>query len=288
MGHQHTPVQWFPGHMAKAIRQMKVSLAKVDMIAELLDARIPFASRNPELDRFAGNKPRMVILNKADLADEKTTALWLDFFQKKGFTVMRADSRNGNVKNIFEMQAKKAAAGILERYRFKGMAGRSIRVMIAGIPNVGKSSFINRLAGGGKTKVEDRPGVTRGQQWITVSSELEVLDTPGILWPKFEDESVGELLAFTGAVKDQVVDTEDLAVRLLVLLAEKYPKELNERYKIPLDYGEPYELLERIALKRGFLIGGGNADMERTSVMILDEFRGAKIGRISLEKPPEK
>lgn len=291
-----TKVQWFPGHMAKTRRIMQSNLKLVDVVVEITDARIPYSSRNPEMDRLVGSKPRLLLLNKADSADEAVTSQWIDYYKKKGITAVATDCRSGKNINKFKSALKELMAEQVKTWETKGMHGRPIRMMIVGIPNVGKSSFINRLAGSKRAKVEDRPGVTRGKQWVTLDDNTELLDMPGVLWPKFEDKTVGERLAFTGAVKDNILDTEYLACRLLELLCEEYPEMLVGRYNISLeDLPENddmtagclkgFELLERIGRKRGFLISGGEINTERAAAAVLDEFRAGKLGRISLERP---
>lgn len=291
-----TKVQWFPGHMAKTRRIMQSNLKLVDVVVEITDARIPYSSRNPEMDRLVGSKPRLLLLNKADSADEAVTSQWIDYYKKKSITAVATDCRSGKNINKFKSALKELMAEQVKTWEAKGMHGRPIRMMIVGIPNVGKSSFINRLAGSKRAKVEDRPGVTRGKQWVTLDDNTELLDMPGVLWPKFEDKTVGERLAFTGAVKDNILDTEYLACRLLELLCEEYPEMLVGRYNISLeDLPENddmtagclkgFELLERIGRKRGFLISGGEINTERAAAAVLDEFRAGKLGRISLERP---
>ena len=291
-----TKVQWFPGHMAKTRRIMQSNLKLVDVVVEITDARIPYSSRNPEMDRLVGSKPRLLLLNKADSADEAVTSQWIDYYKKKGITAVATDCRSGKNINKFKSALKELMAEQVKTWEAKGMHGRPIRMMIVGIPNVGKSSFINRLAGSKRAKVEDRPGVTRGKQWVTLDDNTELVDMPGVLWPKFEDKTVGERLAFTGAVKDNILDTEYLACRLLELLCEEYPEMLVGRYNISLeDLPENddmtagclkgFELLERIGRKRGFLISGGEINTERAAAAVLDEFPAGKLGRISLERP---
>ena len=289
-------IQWFPGHMAKTRRIMQSNLKLVDVVVELTDARIPYSSRNPEMDRLVGSKPRLLLLNKADSADETVTSVWLDYYKRKGVTAIATDCRSGKNVNKFHAVLKELMKDKLAQWEAHGMTGRPIRLMIVGIPNVGKSSFINRLAGAKRAKVEDRPGVTRGKQWVTLEDDLELLDMPGVLWPKFEDKRVGEMLAFTGAVKDDIMDMEYLACRFLEYMYAEYPQLITERYGISTD-GLPentdetmgcvqgYELLERIGRKRGFLVSGGEINTERAAITVLDEFRSGKLGRLSLEKP---
>ena len=286
-------IQWFPGHMAKTRRLMRESLRLVDIVVEVIDARIPISSRNPDLPGLVGSKPRIVLLNKADAADDNITKAWCEFYKAKGITAIPTDCRSGKGIKQFVPTVKEVLRPLLERRAQKGMEGAPIRMMIVGIPNVGKSSFINRMAGSRRTKVEDRPGVTRGRQWVNLDSGIDLLDMPGILWPKFEDKRVGEYLAFTGAVKDDVVDIELLAMRLLELLNERYHKILCDRYKLTDEETadiEAYDLLELVARKRGMLLPGGHVNTERAAIAVLDEFRSGKIGKITLETPekPQK
>ena len=282
-------IQWFPGHMAKTRRLMRESMPLVDVVVELLDARIPASSRNPEIDKLVKDKPRIVLLNKCDTADPQMTKRWCDYFSSRGIGALAVDCRSGYGLKAFIPLIKEVLQEELERRERKGMAGRPLRMMIVGIPNVGKSSLINRLAGSKRAKVEDRPGVTRGRQWVTLDGGIELLDMPGVLWPKFEDKRVGERLAFTGAVKDDIMDLEHLSIRLLALLVKDYPALLDARFKTGDVSGlEDYELLVLVAKKRGMLISGGEANTERAAVAVLDEFRSGKIGRITLEAPPSK
>ena len=279
-------IQWFPGHMTKTKRMIKASLPLVDAVVEIIDARIPESSRNPDLQSLIEGKPRIVILNKCDTADEQATSKWLNWYQKQGITAIAADCRSGKGLNKFTPAVKQVLAGLIEKYEAKGMKGRILHLMVVGIPNVGKSSFINRLAGQKKAKVEDRPGVTRTKQWVKLTNDIELLDMPGVLWPKFEDMSVGEKLAFTGAVKDDVVDIETLACRLLDTLNDLYHDELTARYKIEISDGEEgYELLKKIGRARGMLVSGGEINTERAAITVLDEYRSGKLGRITLELP---
>jgi len=281
-------VQWFPGHMTKTIRQIEKVLPLVDCVAEIIDARIPVSSRNPKLAGIVVNKPLIILLNKSDIADPRATKEWIAYFKNQGTIALPVNCKNGiglsaflpAINNILEVKIK--------RLKDKGMVGVPIRIMVAGIPNVGKSSFINRMANSSKAKVEDRPGVTRGNQWFKISKNVELLDTPGLLWPKFDDPIVGKHLAFTGAVKDTVIDITALSINLVKFLKNKYPASLTERYKITLsDELSNEEILKSIAIKRGMLISGGLPDVERTAIMLLDEFRGSKIGRISIEWPKQ-
>ncbi|HAM68782.1 MAG TPA: ribosome biogenesis GTPase YlqF [Ruminococcus sp.] len=279
-------IQWFPGHMAKTRRQIARSLPLVDAAAELLDARIPMSSRNPEMNRMTGKKPRLIILNKADMADPDVTQQWVNYYKKQGFAVITADSKAGKGVKQFAPALRELLRDQLARYEAKGMKGRPIRVMILGIPNVGKSSLINRLAGGKRAKAEDRAGVTRTQQWIKTTDGVELLDTPGVLWPKLDDQEAAVRLAMTGAIRDDILDKEALAARLLAFLHTEYPQAVAERYKIPPEQeGDGFALLELTAKNRGMLLSGGVPNTERAAITVLDEFRGTKLGRISLEKP---
>ncbi len=281
-------IQWFPGHMTKTKRQIQSSLKLVDAVAEIIDARIPISSRNPELSKLIQNKPRVILLNKCDMANQTATKMWIDYFEKEGITAIAVDCKSGKGLNKFAPSVNKVMSEKINRLKAKGMINPMIRIMIVGIPNVGKSSFINKIAKQNRAKVEDRPGVTRGNQWYTIAKNLEMLDTPGVLWPKFDDKIVGEHLAFTGAVKDQIIDTELLAVRLLDFLKELKPKDFIARFKFDetdIDNIDSYELLNIIAKKRGMLISGGEVNTERAAIMLLDEFRSAKLGRITVEMP---
>lgn len=279
-------IQWFPGHMTRTKRQIEKSLKLIDVVAEIIDARIPVSSRNPVLDRLIQNKPRVILMNKADMADPAQTAKWLEVYRSKGISAIALDCKSGKNLNAFMPLVREVLKDKIVSWEAKGMVGRPIRVMVAGVPNVGKSSLINKLSRGGKANVEDRPGVTRSNQWFTIGKGFELLDTPGVLWPKFDDPLVGEHLAFTGAVKDNVVDIEHLAGRLLEVLRDSYPGMLRLRYKIEEDIEamKGYELLELIGRKRGMLVSGGEINTERAAIMLLDEFRSAKLGRITLEQ----
>lgn len=284
-------IQWFPGHMAKTRRLISENLSQVDIVIELLDARIPKSSKNPEIDRLTGTKPRLTLLTKASLANPDATSAWVRYYSSK--TDRRAlaiDTITGEgIKNIAPA-VREILSDKLRRYSEKGMSGRSVRAMIVGIPNVGKSSLVNRLGGGKKAKVEDRPGVTLTKQWVTTSIGIELLDMPGVLWPKFDDEQTGENLAFTGAIRDAILDTEEIAAKLCLKLYKIAPKEFCARYKLSEDSLEglgAYDILCAVAKKRGFLISGGELNTERAADVVLDEFREAKIGRISLELPPK-
>ena len=281
-------IQWYPGHMTKARRMMEDSLHQVDALCEILDARIPNASRNPEIDSLAAGKPRLIVLNRADLADPELTKRWKQYYEDRGFAVLDCDARTGKGCSAFAPAVRRQLADRLEQWHEKGLTGRKLRVMVAGIPNVGKSTFINRIAGRKAAAAGDKPGVTRGKQWIAVDNSLELLDTPGILWPKFEDPAVGELLAVTNAIKAEVVDREALGARFLQRLCELYPDAVRERYKLEPDPdAAPWELLERAAHKRGFLISGGEADIERMANTLLTEYHSGKLGRLTLEAPKQ-
>ena len=279
-------VQWFPGHMAKTRRLIKESLNLVDGVVEIVDARIPVSSRNPELDSIIKKKPRIILLNKCDVADSQATSMWLKYFRDKGFYAAAVDCRTGKGLNSFDSLVKQALKSVIERNDAKCMSGKPLRLMVVGIPNTGKSSFINRMGKNAKAKVADKAGVTRQNQWFVVGNGIELLDTPGVLWPKFDDPEVGDKLAFIGSVKDEVTDKETLACRLLESLAATRPQAIEDRYKISGISGlQGWEILEMIGKKRGFLIKGGEIDYERAAVIVADEFRGGKLGRITLELP---
>ncbi len=279
-------IQWFPGHMAKTKRMIKASLPLVDAVVEIIDARIPNSSKNPDLQTLIEGKPRVVILNKCDTADEVSVQKWISWYNKQGITAIATDCRSGRGVNKFVPAVKSVLKDMLAKYEAKGMTGRVIHVMVVGIPNVGKSSFINRLAKQKKAKVEDRPGVTLNKQWVKIADDVELLDMPGVLWPKFEDKTVGERLAFTGAVKDDVVDVEALASRLLYVLNGMYRDTLTSRYKIQTeDEEDGYEILKKVGKSRGMLISGGEINTERAAITVLDEFRSGKLGRVTLELP---
>ena len=283
---QKQTVQWFPGHMAKTRRQIRECLPLVDAVTELRDARIPRASTNPELNALIEGKPKLVLLNKADLADADATARWLAHYRAEGVTALAADCRSGRGLQLYRDAVKELLRDKIAANAAKGMAGKALRVMVVGIPNTGKSSFINRMAKKGTAQVEDRAGVTRHNKWYVIGGGLELLDTPGVLWPKFDDPEVGCKLAFTGGVKDQVLDLETLAARLLELLAAEYPARLAERYRLTQTEGmQGFALLEAVGRRRGMLIAGGEVDTERAAVMLFDELRGGKLGRITFEWP---
>ena len=278
-------IQWFPGHMAKTRRLITENLGSVDIVIELLDARIPASSKNPEIDRLTGTKPRLTILTKASLADPEATARWLEASEGR---MLAVDTVTGEGVKSIAPTVRTILSDKLKRYAEKGMKGRSVRAMIVGIPNVGKSSLINRLAGKKSAKTGNKPGVTRGKQWINLQDQIQLLDTPGILWPKFDDREVALRLSFAGSIKDEILDREDLTIELIKVLQETYPELLKERYKLESVEGEPLEIMETICEKRGFLMSGKRYDYARAARTIMDEFRGGKLGRISLEFPPER
>lgn len=296
-------IQWYPGHMTKTRRQMEADLKLIDLVAEVIDARIPISSRNPDLDSIVGGKPRLVILNRADQADPTGNQVWKKHFLEKGMAVLETDAKSGRGVERFSAVIRTALKEELARWQAKGQVGRPVRAMVVGVPNVGKSTFINKVAKRKSARAGDKPGVTRGKQWVAVDAGLDLLDTPGILWPKFEDPNTGLHLAFTGAVKDDILDSETLACHLMCLLSRRYPQTLIRRYQIdlpsweeaeetavdpegvPVAYG--YEVLCRAARKRGFLISGGEEDTERMSHVLLDEFRGGKLGTFTLEWPED-
>ena len=281
-------IQWFPGHMTKAQRQIEQDLKLVDAVCELLDARIPRSSRNPDIDRLAGDKPRLLILNRIDLADPAVTMRWRRFFEAQGHAVLETDARSGKGVKDFVPAVRSLLKDKLADYEAKGQAGRPLRVMILGIPNVGKSTFINKVAGRKAAVAGDKPGVTRGKQWISIDRGLDLLDTPGILWPKFEDPEVGEMLAITNAIKADVLDKETLGANFMLRLREYYPQALTERYKFTPDPdANGFELLEAAAKKRGFLVSRGEYDIERMANTLLGEYHDGKLGRLSLEQPDD-
>lgn len=281
-------IQWFPGHMTKTKRQIQSSLKLVDAVAEIIDARIPVSSRNPDLAKLVQNKPRVILLNKCDMANQTATKMWIDYFKKQNLVAIPVDCKSGRGLDKFAPAVNTVMSHKIARLKEKGMVNPTIRIMIVGIPNVGKSSFINKMVKKNRAKVEDRPGVTRGNQWYTIAKNLEMLDTPGVLWTKFDDKTVGEHLAFTGAVKDQILDIELLAVRLLDFIKELKPADFITRFKLEnedIENIDSYELLKMIGKKRGMLVSGGEIDTERAAIMLLDEFRSAKLGRITVEMP---
>ena len=289
-------IQWYPGHMTKTRRQIEADLGQVDMVAEIIDARIPVSSRNPDIDSLVGSKPRLVVLNRADQADPAGNERWSKHFRDKGYAVIGTDAKTGKGISRFAPASRELLKEQMERWKVKGQVGRPIRAMVVGVPNAGKSTFINQVAKRKSAKAGDRPGVTRGKQWVTVDQGLSLLDTPGILWPKFEDERVGLHLAYTGAVKDEIMDVETLACHLMADLAFHYASALQDRYQLsvlpPEDGAEEisygYALLEEAARKRGFRISGGELDIERMARILLDEFRSGKLGNFTLEMPEEE
>ena len=281
-------IQWFPGHMTKAQRMIEENLKLVDAVCEILDARIPYSSRNPDIDRLAGDKPRLVILNRCDLADPAVTAKWKRYFQDKGLAILETDARTGKGVSGFVPAVRELLADKLKEYEAKGQVGRPLRVMILGIPNVGKSTFINKVAGRKAAIAGDKPGVTRGKQWISIGTGLDLLDTPGILWPKFDSQEVGEMLAITNAIKADVLDKETLGANFMLRLRHFYPDALRERYRIEPDpEANGFELLEQAAKKRGFLVSRGEYDIERMANTLLKEYHEGKLGRLSLEAPED-
>ena len=280
-------IQWYPGHMTKTRRQIEADLKQVDAVCEIVDARIPISSRNPDIDAICGSKPRMIVLNRMDLADPAATKKWRDYFKSKGMAVLATDGKSRQGIQEFTPAARIACAEKLARDAARGM-NRPLRVMVVGIPNVGKSTLINQISGRKGAKAENRPGVTRGKQWVTVDSGLQLLDTPGILWPKFDDPQVGMMLAYTGAVKEGVIDIEELSCRLMELLLKYYPQVLADRYRVEAESGTPgYELLEMAGRKRGLLLRGGEVHTERMAKVLMDEFRSGKLGKFTLEMPED-
>ena len=280
-------IQWYPGHMTKTRRQIEADLKQVDAVCEIVDARIPVSSRNPDIDAICGNKPRIIVLNRMDLADPAATKIWTTYFRSKGMAVVATDCKSRRGIGDFNPAVRLACKEKIERDAARGM-NRPVRVMVVGIPNVGKSTLINQISGRKGAKAENRPGVTRGKQWVTVDSGLQLLDTPGILWPKFEDPQVGMMLAYTGAVKENVIDVEELAVHLMALLWNRYPQMVKDRYGIDMpEDASGYELLMEAGKKRGFLMARGEINTERMAKVLLDEFRSAKLGKLTLELPKE-
>ena len=279
-------IQWYPGHMAKTRRMIVEQMKRMDAVCEILDARIPLSSRNPDVEELTGEKPRLIVLNRTDLADPAATRQWAAYFRGKGYAVLEANAKAGQGTGRFAGAVRELLAEKIAAYTERGQAGRTLRVMILGIPNVGKSTFINKVSGRKTAKAEDRPGVTRSKQWIAVDRSLELLDTPGMLWPKFDDPAVGMRLACTGAVRDEIMDLEELASHLMAYLGGQYPDALLQRYKVE---AEPevagFTLLEKAGRKRGFLVRGGGVDTERMARILLDEFRGGRLGRFTLELP---
>ncbi len=284
-------IQWFPGHMAKTRRLIGENLKMVDIVIELLDARIPLSSKNPEIAKLCSGKPILTLFNKSSLADPGVTAEWVKYYKSQGKNALAIDCIKGDGLSKIEPEVRRILADKLARLKEKGMAGRRIRAMIVGVPNCGKSSFVNKLCGSKKAKVENRPGVTKDKQWVATNIGIDLLDTPGVLWPKFEDQIIGENLAFTGAIRDAILDTETLAAKLCRRLCDTYPSLFCERYKLPpetAEFTEDFEILTALGKKRGFLVSGGDIDTERAADCVLDEFRNSKIGRITLERPEVK
>lgn len=284
MSGEHLNIQWYPGHMTKTRRQIEADLKLVDAVCEIVDARIPISSRNPDIDAICGNKPRIIVLNRMDLADPEATKRWASYFRSKGMAVVVTDCKSR--KGIFDFQpaVQSVLKEKIERNAAKGM-NKPLKIMIVGIPNVGKSTLINQISGRKGAKAENRPGVTRGKQWVTVNPGLLLLDTPGILWPKFDDPQVGMMLAYTGAVKENVLDTEELSAFLMELLWKRYPETVRQRYKVDMPADTPgYKLLEEAGRKRGFLLARGEIDTERIAKVVLDEYRSGKLGRITFEE----
>ena len=280
-------VQWYPGHMTKAKRQMQEDLKLIDLIIELVDARVPLSSRNPDIDQLGQNKSRLILLNKADLADERQNEAWKEYFQSKGFHVVKVDSRNGSGMKTIQNVIQEACKEKIERDRRRGIKNRPIRAMVAGIPNVGKSTFINTFAGKACAKTGNRPGVTKGKQWIRLNKNVELLDTPGILWPKFEDQKVGLRLALIGSIRDEILNTDELAVELIRFLKTQYPGILTERYEVEETQKET-ELLCGIAENRKCITKGGELDYSKAAALLIDEFRSGKLGKVTLEWPKEQ
>ncbi|MDO4296284.1 MAG: ribosome biogenesis GTPase YlqF [bacterium] len=283
-------IQWYPGHMTKAKRNMQEDIKLIDLIIELVDARVPFSSRNPDIDELGKNKARLVLLNKSDLADERRNEQWMQYFQKQGFQVVKINAKNGSGLKQIQAAVQEACKEKIERDRRRGILNRPVRAMVVGIPNVGKSTFINAFAGKACTKTGNRPGVTKGNQWIRLNKSLELLDTPGILWPRFENQQVGLHLAFIGSINDEILNKDELAAELLLFLSQNYPKSLAERYGLGSleqvqSVAEGYRLLEEIAKLRGCLMKGGEADCAKAANLLLDDFRSGKLGRLTLEVP---
>lgn len=282
-------VQWYPGHMTKTRRMIAANLKLVDLVVEIIDARIPISSRNPDLDELLGGKPRLIILNRADQADPAMNKTWSNYLRSDGASVLQTDCKTGAGVKQFSPVVKSILKEQIAKWAEKGQVGRPVRAMVVGVPNVGKSTFINKVAGRKSAKAQNRPGVTRGKQWITVDNGLELLDTPGILWPKFEDPEVGMRLAYTGAVKEDVIDTETLACHFMELLAKFYPQTLLERYKLEApESADGYDLLQLAGRKRGYLVSGGEVNTERMAKALMDDYRSGKLGRLTLESPEEQ
>ena len=278
--------QWYPGHMTKAKRMMQENIKLIDLVIELVDARIPLSSRNPDIDELGKNKARLVLLNKADLAEDKWNDAWAEYFKKKGFSVVKVNSRKGGGIKSIQGVIREACAEKIERDRKRGILNRPVRAMVVGILNVGKSTFINALAGKACAKTGNKPGVTKGKQWIRLNKQVELLDTPGILWPKFEDQEVGLKLAFIGSIKDEVLQTEELAAELIHFLRTAYPEVLADKYDIEI-HEDDYVVLNRIAKSRNCIVRGNELDTEKAALLLLDDFRNGKLGRLTLEYPQE-
>lgn len=278
-------IQWYPGHMTKAKRMMQEDIKLIDLVIELLDARIPISSRNPDIDSLAANKSRLILLNKSDLADDKITSEWVEYFNNKGFLVVKLDSRNRGGMKMVNNAIMEACKAKIERDRKRGILNRPVRAMVAGIPNVGKSTFINSFAGRACAKTGNKPGVTKGKQWIRLNKNVELLDTPGILWPKFDDEKVGTDLAFIGSVNDQILNLNELAYELTEYIMKAYPGVINERYGV--EENEPNSIFEAVAINKSCLKKGGEPDVDKAVAMIIDDFRSGKLGRITIEKPQD-
>ncbi|GAA4712987.1 ribosome biogenesis GTPase YlqF [Brevibacillus fulvus] len=280
-------IQWFPGHMAKARRQVTEKLKQIDVVIELLDARLPLSSRNPMINEIVGEKPRLILLNKADLADEQVTELWMRYFKNQGIRTLPIDALSGKGVNKLPAYCQELAADMLNKRAERGMQARAVRIMILGIPNVGKSSLINRLAKRAVAQTGDRPAVTKAQQWVKMGDSLELLDTPGILWPKFEDQMVGLRLAASGAIKDELIDFTEVALFVIAYMMHYYPERLTERFKLKQLPEDRVEMLEEIAKKRGCLVSGGQVDYDKAAEIFLRELRSGKMGVISLERPED-
>ena len=278
--------QWYPGHMTKAVRMMQENIKLIDLVIELVDARTPMSSKNPDIDSLAGNKARVILLNKADLADPAGNAAWTEYFKKKGFHVLEINARTGAGVRAVQGLVQEACKEKIERDRRRGIKNRPIRAMVVGIPNVGKSTFINAFAGKGCTKTGNKPGVTRGKQWIRLNQNLELLDTPGILWPRFENQQVGERLAMIGSINDEILHADELAAAILIYLHEHYQGKIRERYETE-ESGDAYAMLKEISIQRKCFLKGEEPDLLRTSRIIVDDFRGGRLGRITLESPEE-
>lgn len=278
--------QWYPGHMTKAVRMMQENIKLIDLVIELVDARTPMSSKNPDIDSLAGNKARVILLNKADLADPAGNAAWTEYFKKKGFHVLEINARTGTGVRAVQGLVQEACKEKIERDRRRGIKNRPIRAMVVGIPNVGKSTFINAFAGKGCTKTGNKPGVTKGKQWIRLNQNLELLDTPGILWPRFENQQVGERLAMIGSINDEILHADELAAAILIYLQKNYQGKIRERYETE-ESGDAYAMLKEISIQRKCFLKGEEPDLLRTSRIIVDDFRGGRLGRITLESPEE-